>query len=165
LKKETLKALYEKSGENYKHSLNYWVNKIWDSKTPPVQSDRVIGWTGEELNGKPVVAGFKDVNHAVGERKDRTAKGGTNQRVSKEWAKKIPQILAKPDSIYWDESDNTYLFYRKINSEQEVKIVVKSDYHNNEIDGRYLRLRSAVLESVETKQNGILLFKNEKETN
>ena len=157
MKKETLKALHEKSGENYKRSLDYWVDKIWASKTPPVQSDRVIGWTGEELNGKPVVAEFKDVNHAVGERKDRTAKGGTNQRVSKEWAKKIPQILAKPDSIYWDGENNTYLFFRKINNEREIKIALSNDKN-------FIRLKTLTLQQYMQQQKGIRYISGEKRT-
>ena len=165
LKNRFLKHLHENSAKIYGHSLDLWVDRIYDGENTLGKRQRVIGWASAALGGKPIVASYSNVQHAIGDRKDRSEKGNTDQRITKEWAKKIPQILAKPDSVYWDQKEKSFLYYKSTGDGKEIKVVLKKGLVGGKSVENYLKLETCDKQEKNTGQKSIWLLGEKRANN
>jgi uncharacterized protein with gpF-like domain len=91
--------LKEHSAEIYKNSLDVWVEDIYNGNYTAGKEQRAIAIVDSGL----VMASRNRVEHSVGTRKE-------DGRVSKEDAKRIPQLIAKAEKVRFNKKDNTYYY-------------------------------------------------------
>jgi len=130
-----LTGMSKGAGERYKGVVDDWVDEI--SATSNIEYHakgdiKTIGWMSPEVwkfvvakraePSSPVIsASDAGIVHALGDRKT------SNQRLTPDQAKLIPEVVANPEAVLWDTEDAALLYVFKNDEDNKGKIIVRFD--------------------------------------